>query len=341
MDRYGGIDVGGTSIKYGIVSNGIVESKKIIHLAKHVDRFLPKLTKAIRDLIDNKVNGIGIGFPGHIDQSSQRFLGGPNLKKDISVSEIMEKEGFENYKIDNDGNVAALAEYELFYKEKVKNFIFLSFGTGIGGGVINDSNLIRGKGAAGELGHILISTDDKFRPKCSCGLTGCFESLASAKQWSLTVQRIIEVEAQQSKFIDERTGEEVEPPDREYVVEGKKYKFGRSELYRRFHGELENFSKGSILFNKNFPLEEHHIEKRDELVSHIARGLISLYEIFDNEVFVIGGSFTDDENHLVELLNERIAKEAKFKLEWRSFPEIHIAQLKSDAGIIGASFLVQ
>ena len=67
----------------------------------------------------------------------------------------------------------------------------------------------------------------------------------------------------------------------------------------------------------------------------------SLYEIFDNQVFVIGGSFTDDQNDLVELLNERIAKESKFQLEWRSFPEIYIAQLKSDAGIIGASFMVQ
>jgi len=58
-------------------------------------------------------------------------------------------------------------------------------------------------------------------------------------------------------------------------------------------------------------------------------------------VFVIGGSFTDDESDLVDLLNERIGKETKFQLEYRSFPEIHIAQLKSDAGIIGASFLVQ
>ena len=61
----------------------------------------------------------------------------------------------------------------------------------------------------------------------------------------------------------------------------------------------------------------------------------------DNQVFVIGGSFTDDESDLVNLLNERIGGEAKFKLEHRSFPAIHIAQLKSDAGIIGASFLVQ
>ena len=294
MDRYGGIDVGGTSIKYGVVSNGKVESRESIHYADNERLLLPDLTNAIRDLIDNEVKGIGIGFPGHIDKSSQHFLGGPNLQEDINVIEIMEKEGFENYKIDNDGNVAALAEYELFYKEKVNNLIFLSFGTGIGGGVINDSKLVRGEGAAGELGHILISNDPNI-DECTCGLTGCFESLASAKQWSTAVDHL---------------------PGR-------------------------NLSKGSDLFKKNLLLTELQIEKRDEFISHISRGLISLYEIFDNQVFVIGGSFTDDQNDLVEILNERIAKESKFQLEWRSFPEIYIAQLKSDAGIIGASFLVQ
>ncbi|MEC7820179.1 MAG: ROK family protein, partial [Actinomycetota bacterium] len=184
--------------------------------------------------------------------------------------------------------------YELFYKEKVNNLIFLSFGTGIGGGVINDSKLVRGEGAAGELGHILISNDLNI-DECTCGLTGCFESLASAKQWSTAVEQL----------------------------------------------PGTNLSKGSDLFNKNLLLTELQIEKRDEFISHISRGLISLYEIFDNQVFVIGGSFTDDQNDLVEILNERIAKESKFQLEWRSFPEIYIAQLKSDAGIIGASFLVQ
>ena len=294
MGRYGGIDVGGTSIKYGIVLNGKVDSKESIYFAQDGRSLLPDLTKAIRELIDNNVNGIGIGFPGHTDASTQSFLGGPNLQEEISVSEIMKKEGFENYKIDNDGNVAALAEYELFYKEKVKNFIFLSFGTGIGGGVINNSNLIRGEGAAGELGHILISNDPNLE-ECTCGLTGCFESLASAKQWSITVADL----------------------------------------------PGNNLVKGSDLFNKNLALTKLEINKRDEFISHISRGLISLYEIFDNQVFVIGGSFTDDESDLVNLLNERIGGEAKFKLEHRSFPAIHIAQLKSDAGIIGASFLVQ
>ncbi|MBB37750.1 MAG: hypothetical protein CL515_02220 [Actinobacteria bacterium] len=294
MGRYGGIDVGGTSIKYGIVLNGKVDSKESIYFAQDGRSLLPDLTKAIRELIDNNVNGIGIGFPGHTDASTQSFLGGPNLQEEISVSEIMKKEGFENYKIDNDGNVAALAEYELFYKEKVKNFIFLSFGTGIGGGVINDSKLIRGEGAAGELGHILISNDPSLE-ECSCGLTGCFESLASAKQWSIAVEDL----------------------------------------------QGTNLSKGSDLFNKNLALTQIQINKRDDFISHISRGLISLYEIFDNQVFVIGGSFTDDESDLVDLLNERIGKETKFQLEYRSFPEIHIAQLKSDAGIIGASFLVQ
>ena len=80
MDRYGGIDVGGTSIKYGIVSNGKVDSKESIHFEQEGSSLLRDLTKAIRELIDNNVKGIGIGFPGHLDPPTQRFLGGPNLQ---------------------------------------------------------------------------------------------------------------------------------------------------------------------------------------------------------------------------------------------------------------------
>ena len=322
MNKYGGIDIGGSSIKFGIVSNGKVESKKSFPYSGRRSQIVQHdLRAAVRELIENKVKGIGIGFPGYIDQENKRFIGGPNMEIAINVKEMMEQEDFHNYKIDNDGNLAALAEYEYFYSGRVENFIFISFGTGIGGGVINNSKLIRGEGNAGELGHILISNDPNLET-CGCGKVGCFESLASASQWTRAVTELLEIE----DLISSRARLKWRRPP-------------KSELYLFNKANYKQIDKGSSLFNKNLSLTKLQIKKRDEFISYISRGLISLYEIFDNQIFVIGGSFTEDDSDLIELLNERIKLQEIADRGGRGFPEINIAQLKSDAGIIGATCL--
>ena len=302
MDRLGGIDIGGTSIKYGIIINGRVESRSLIPTPKNEKSLNIDLKEVARELIKRKAKGIGIGFPGYIEQSSKKFIGGPNLKFEVNINKLMGELNYANYKIDNDGNLAALAEYEQFYKDKVSSLIFLSFGTGIGGGIINDSELIRGAGNAGELGHILIADNKNLEP-CGCGKVGCFESLASANKWSEAVKELIK-----------------EEPSSELSLINEK--------------EI----KGSSLFSKKLTLTRIQTSQREEFIENIYRGLISLYEIFDNQVFVLGGSFSDDGNDLVDLINERFKQFNPYTK--RTFPDINIAKLKSDAGLIGAALLL-
>lgn len=302
MNRFGGIDIGGTSIKYGVVVNGRVDYKNLIPTPKNEKSLNRGLKEVVREVINRKAKGIGIGFPGYIQQSSKKFIGGPNLQFEVDVRKLMEELNFTNYKIDNDGNLGALAEYEHSYKDKVTNLIFLTFGTGIGGGIINDSKLVRGEGGAGELGHILISNNNNLEP-CACGKVGCFESLASANKWSEAVTDLIKEEPS-------------------------------SELSLLNDREI----KGSSLFSRDLTLTKLQTSQREKFIENISRGLISLNEIFDNQVFVLGGSFSEDSSDLVDLLNEHFKQFNKYRN--RNFPDINIAKLKSDAGIIGAALLL-
>ena len=303
MPKLGGIDVGGTSIKYGLVLDHTLTFRNSVITPKNQDDIRNILKEIVTDLIEEGAEGIGIGFPGYIEQSQGRFIWGPNLQFEIDVAKLMNELNFSNFKIDNDANLAALAEYENYYKKRVKHLIFLSFGTGIGGGIIDNSLLIRGHGNAGELGHIFIS-NEHLNVSCSCGKVGCLESLASAQRWTQIVEELIKQD----------------PKSR------------LSELNK-------NKIKGSTLFTKDHNLTENQINERDKIIDYISKGLVSLYEIFDNEVFVLGGTFTDDSTYLIELLIKRI--EYLYEDNVRAFPVVALSKLKSNAGILGAAYLLE
>ena len=301
MSRFGGIDIGGTTIKYGLVIHGKVKKKYEEPTPQTEEELRILLKEIISKLTLDKVVGIGIGFPGYIDQINKKYIWGPNLKFEFNLDELVEQVNYIKLKIDNDGNLGALGEFENYYKGKVDNLIFVSFGTGIGGGIISASQLIRGEGSAGEIGHILISSDNKIDP-CSCGKTGCFESLASASRWTDVVRKLIEEEP-------------------------------LSELSKLSKKGI----KGSALFNSQISLTKIQKIERDKIVEYICRGLISLYEVFDNRLFIIGGSFSEEDNDLILLLESKIQDLDIYGI--RSFPDIKMARLKSDAGIVGAAYL--
>ncbi len=125
--------------------------------------------------------GVGMGSPGVVDSEAGTVIGAYNLNwKTLQLV----KEQFESalglpFFIDNDANVAALGEQWVGAGNNNPNVVFMTLGTGVGGGVIAAGNLIRGvKGAGGELGHITVDFDEPFA--CTCGKKGCLETVASA-----------------------------------------------------------------------------------------------------------------------------------------------------------------
>ena len=190
MKIIGAVDIGGTKIAVG----GVREDGTILNrfecptdAARGFDDAVQRITQMLRAVearCSARLDGIGIACPGPLDPMNG-VLGevgtlpgwhGGNLclalPKDFAV----------NVAVENDADAAALAERKWGGAKEVANFIYLTFSTGIGGGVITQGNLYRGvAGSHPEFGHQVI---DPSGPLCYCSAHGCWESLASGSALS-------------------------------------------------------------------------------------------------------------------------------------------------------------
>ncbi|MFK4947377.1 ROK family glucokinase [Lactococcus formosensis subsp. formosensis] len=185
-----GIDLGGTSIKFGILTlEGEVQDKwaiptNILSDGKHI---VPDIIESINhrlnlyNLDKSDFIGIGMGTPGTVDIEAATVRGAFNLNwADVQEvgAPISEGVGLP-FILDNDANVAALGERWVGAGENQPDIVFITLGTGVGGGIVAAGNLIHGVvGAAGEIGHIVVEPHDGFA--CTCGNYGCLETVTSA-----------------------------------------------------------------------------------------------------------------------------------------------------------------
>ncbi|MFM0817986.1 ROK family glucokinase [Streptococcus suis] len=185
-----GIDLGGTSVKLAILTTeGEIQEKWSIktNILDDGNHIVPDIIDSIKHrfethgLTTDDFLGVGMGSPGVVDSEAGTVIGAYNLNwKTLQLV----KDQFESalglpFFIDNDANVAALGEQWVGAGNNNPNVVFMTLGTGVGGGVIAAGNLIRGvKGAGGELGHITVDFDEPFA--CTCGKKGCLETVASA-----------------------------------------------------------------------------------------------------------------------------------------------------------------
>lgn len=185
-----GIDLGGTSVKLAILTTeGEIQEKWSIktNILDDGSHIVPDIIDSIKQrfethgLTKDDFLGVGMGSPGVVDSEAGTVIGAYNLNwKTLQLV----KDQFESalglpFFIDNDANVAALGEQWVGAGNNNPNVVFMTLGTGVGGGVIAAGNLIRGvKGAGGELGHITVDFNEPFA--CTCGKKGCLETVASA-----------------------------------------------------------------------------------------------------------------------------------------------------------------
>ncbi|GAA3024487.1 ROK family glucokinase [Tetragenococcus solitarius] len=184
-----GIDLGGTTVKFAILTTeGEIQQKWSIktNILDEGSHIVPDIIKSINhrlDLYDMKAQdfiGIGMGTPGSVDRQKGTVVGAYNLnwKTTQPVKEQIEKETGIPFALDNDANVAALGERWKGAGDNEPNVVFITLGTGVGGGIIMESELLHGvAGCAGEIGHITVEPDGF---ECTCGKKGCLETIASA-----------------------------------------------------------------------------------------------------------------------------------------------------------------
>lgn len=176
-----GVDLGGTNIHAGLVTkNGGMKKDVVVPTEAWKGRraVINNITKAIRQLIKFKPKGIGIGAPD-CDFKTGKLTNCLNIPLDnFNIVNFVENKFHIKTKADNDANCFALGEMMFGAGKKYKNIIGITLGTGFGSGIIIDKKVYRGKGKAGELGHLVVNYSGS---KCNCGGIGCVEEHVSAK----------------------------------------------------------------------------------------------------------------------------------------------------------------
>lgn len=179
-----GLDIGGTAVKYGLLDEKgvILELGEFFTEAeKGVENLFKNICKVIDKYLEDDILGIAVSGTGQIDGTIGKVIGGnPIIPGWIGTNLVEKLEA--RYKrpavLENDVNCAALGEKWLGAGKESENFVCLTIGTGIGGGIILNGNIFRGDTyVAGEFGHIQIVKNGE---ECLCGKKGCYERYASA-----------------------------------------------------------------------------------------------------------------------------------------------------------------
>lgn len=183
-----GIDIGGTSIKFGVFKEGVNDHFFQIPTPKEMDQFVIQIKQAITKYYSlNEIEKYIVSIPGISDKGIVVYapntnILGLNIYHDLSIAL-----NNQNILVENDANIQALVEAKV---SKLDDLLLITLGTGCGGGIILDGKLLNKNGYAGEIGHIKVSFG-KYARKCGCGKIGCAEAYVSAKNMVISYNELM------------------------------------------------------------------------------------------------------------------------------------------------------
>ncbi len=307
---YIGIDLGGTNIAVGLVTEKLEilkQSSRPTNAPRPYQEIVKDMAELCEEIVKDAgftmadIKGIGIGSPGAIDTKNGLVLVAYNLKFENAplVEEL--RSYFPNIpvQLENDANAAAYGEF-MATGGKANSFLAVTLGTGVGGGIVLDKKIFRGaNGTAGELGHFSLVYNGI---PCGCGRKGCWEAYASVTALINQTRAAIE-----------------ETPDSlmvQYVKEAGKVS-GRTAF--------DAAKAGDAAAQKVV----------DQYLEYVADGISSMINIFQPNMIVIGGGISREGDYLLNPIKEYM-KTNTFCHE-ASKTELKIATLFNEAGIIGAA----
>jgi glucokinase len=179
---YIGLDIGGTTIKAGLVdeTGQVLEARKAPTVVNDLNGFLSNLTELIRDFQKSiPVDGVGIGIPGLRNSKTHVVVTSPNIPclSNVNLEDIVANQVHTRVVSENDANAGAYAEFVCGAGAGTRHMAYLTLGTGLGSGLILDGRLFTGtSGYGGEFGHTVINSDGRL---CGCGNRGCLETVVS------------------------------------------------------------------------------------------------------------------------------------------------------------------
>jgi glucokinase len=301
-----GADLGGTKMLIGVVDS----EQRVLHRATAAsrglrqDELLDTLERELRAAQDAcpEAVAVGLGVPCTMDRARGLAIQAVNLEiADVPIRDLMsERLGLPVF-VDNDANVAAIAEHRFGAGRRAENMVMLTVGTGVGGGLILGGRPYRGStGAGAELGHMVIDLDG---PPCqgSCPSHGCAEALASGT--ALAAQGLAAAEREPDSILGRRLAAG-EPIDGRAVTEA-----GQAG---------DRAARGAIA----------------AIGRCLGVALVSLANIFDPDVMVVGGGVIAAGELLLEPARAEVSARA---LAPMNRAPVVAAELGPDAGMIGAA----
>jgi len=174
-----GIDIGGTNLRAARISQTgeILERLCEKVTARDAGVVLARIGELARALDRPNVVAIGLGVPGRVDARRRTVLSGGYVDlSSVPLARGVEQATGRPVIIDNDGNMALVAEIAVGAARGRENVVMFTIGTGIGGAIVLEREIVRGRMAAGQLGHITVEMGGA---RCACGRSGCVETLSS------------------------------------------------------------------------------------------------------------------------------------------------------------------
>jgi len=177
-----GVDLGGSHVMAAVVEDGVIKQRAETDIVDHgADAVVEIVAETIREAAGSKeaLPAIGIGSPGNVDLATGLIRYSPNFGwHDVPLGARLRNQLGVPVLVANDARCATLGEHTFGSGRGMANFVLLTLGTGIGGGIVAEGALVLGIAAgAGEVGHHQVRATDGFH--CACGKSGCFEAQAS------------------------------------------------------------------------------------------------------------------------------------------------------------------
>lgn len=307
-----GIDLGGTTAKIGLftTTGDLLEKWEVpTDTSDQGAHILPNLAAAVQDkmaqrsLRPDQIEGVGLGVPGPVQDSSVVAIVCANLggwgdcDAGAQLSQLL---GGLRVQVGNDANVAALGEIWMGAAKGCRSAVMVTLGTGVGGGVVADGKLIEGvHGAGGEIGHITVNPQETAQ--CGCGKHGCLEQYSSATGVVRCMNKLLE-----------------QNPDVPCTLRGRD--FAAKDVF-------DAARSGDKLAQQEV----------EDMTLTLALALGNIAAITDPEMFLVGGGVARAGDVLLEPLSRHY--QANAFLSCRNTP-IRLASLGNDAGIYGAVRLI-
>ena len=306
-----GVDIGGTNIKVGLVSDELSLLRSVSVRFPHdgAASVVAAIAEAVDDLLKQEgiarkdLESIGIVVPGSIDQTGALVIDAYNLGFHDVPLKALAQEAFGEVPIylANDANGAALAELYVGAFRGCKTAVLFTLGTGLGGGIILGGHMFNGGMNQGvELGHMILEHDGEH---CTCGNDGCMEAYCAASALARDGKRA--AKKHPDSLLAKRAAGDPDAIDAKLIIDLAK----------------EGDELAKALF--------------DRYISYLSSACASIYNLLDPEVIAIGGGVCAAGEFLFAPLREQTTEKCFYKTHGRLVP----AELGNDAGMIGAAML--